>query len=278
MNSMQLKAKLKNIAKEKNIKFNTLLRLYMYDRFLERLSTSKYRDNFVLKGGFYLSTLFGLENRATVDIDTSFRNANFDEETIINMIKEIISINIDDNAKMDYASIAPIRDEDEYGGFRVSMIVNYDEMHEPIHIDIATGDPITPREIRYKYLPLLGDYYIDLYAYNMETVLAEKIETILSRLELNGRAKDFYDIYLIYTKEWKNINLDHFRKAIDKTFTKREYNGNSFEALDIIKNSEALKERWNKYQKNFDYAEGIEFEDIMDCLEIMIEQLEPVGI
>lgn len=278
MNSMQLKAKLKNIAKEKNIKFNTLLRLYMYDRFLERLSKSKYRDNFVLKGGFYLSTLFGVENRATVDIDTSFRNANFDEETIINMIKEIISIDIDDNAKLSYLGIEPIRDEDEYGGFRVSMIVNYDEMHEPIHIDIATGDPITPREIRYKYLPLLGDYYIDLYAYNMETVLAEKIETILSRLELNGRAKDFYDIYLIYTKEWKNINLDHFRKAIDKTFTKREYNGNSSEALDIIKNSEALKERWNKYQKNFDYAEGIEFEDIMDCLEIMIEQLEPVGI
>ena len=170
MNSMQLNAKLKNIAKEKNIKFNTLLRLYMYDRFLERLSKSKYRDNFVLKGGFYLSTLFGVENRATVDIDTSFRNANFDEETIVNMIKKIISIDIDDNAKIDYAGIVPIRDEDEYGGFRVSMVVNYDEMHEPIHIDIATGDPITPKEIRYKYLPLLGDYYIDLYAYNMETV------------------------------------------------------------------------------------------------------------
>lgn len=278
MNSMQLKAKLKNIAKEKNIKFNTLLRLYMYDRFLERLSKSKYRDNFVLKGGFYLSTLFGVENRATVDIDTSFRNANFDEETIINMIKEIISIDIDDNAKIDYAGIVTIRDEDEYGGFRVSMIVNYDEMHEPIHIDIATGDLITPKEIRYKYLPLLGDYYIDLYAYNMETVLAEKIETILSRLELNGRAKDFYDIYLIYTKEWKNINLDHFRKAIDRTFIKREYNGNLFEALDIIRNSEALKERWNKYQRNFEYAEGIEFEDIMNCLEKMIEQFESVVV
>lgn len=278
MNSMQLKAKLKNIAKEKNIKFNTLLRLYMYDRFLERLSKSKYRDNFVLKGGFYLSTLFGVENRATVDIDTSFRKANFDEETIINMIKEIISIDIDDNAKIDYACIVPIRDEDEYGGFRVSMIVNYDEMHEPIHIDIATGDPITPKEIRYKYLPLLGNYYIDLYAYNMETVLAEKIETILSRLELNGRAKDFYDIYLIYIKEWKNINLEHFRKAIDRTFIKREYNGNPFEALDIIRNSEALKERWNKYQRNFEYAEGIEFEDIMIFLEKMIEQFEPVVV
>lgn len=258
--------------------FNSLLRLYMYDRFLERLSKSKYRDNFVLKGGFYLSTLFGIENRATVDIDTSFRNANFDEETIINMIKEIISIDISDNANIDYVGIALIRDEDEYGGFRVSLIVNYDEMHESIHIDIATGDPITPKEIRYKYLPLLGDYYIDLHAYNIETILAEKIETMLSRLELNSRAKDFYDIYLIYTKDWKNINLDHFRKAIDKTFAKREYKGNPIEALDIIRNSEALKERWNKYQKNFDYAEGIEFEDIMNCLEIMIEQFAPVEV
>lgn len=278
MNSMQLKDKLRSISKEKNVNFNTLLRLYMYDRFLERLSKSKYRDNFVLKGGFYLSTLFGVENRATMDIDTTFRNASFDEETIIKMINEIVSIKIDDNAKLSYLGIEPIRDEDEYGGFRVTIQVEYETMKQSFHIDIATGDPITPKEIRYKYLPLLGDYYVDLYAYNMETILAEKIETMLNRLELNGRIRDFYDIYLIYKKEWQNINIDHFRKAIDKTFTKRKYNGNPFEALDIIRNSEILKERWNKYQRNFSYAEGIEFEDIMNCLEIMIEQFEPVGV
>lgn len=273
MNSMQLKDKLKNISKEKNVDFNILLRLYMYDRFLERLSKSKYRDNFVLKGGFYLSTLFGIENRATMDIDTAFRNANFDEETIVKMIKEIISIEIDDNAKLEYIGISPIRGEDEYGGFRVIIQVEYDNMKQPFHIDIATGDPITPKEIRYKYLPLLGSYYIDLYAYNMETVLAEKIETMLSRLELNGRIRDFYDVYLIYKKEWKNINTDHFRKAIDKTFDKREYTGDPLEALNIIRNSEVLKERWNKYRRNFSYAEGITFEDIMNCLEIMFEHL-----
>lgn len=278
MNIMQLKDKLRSISKEKNVDFNTLLRLYMYDRFLERLSKSKYRDNFVLKGGFYLSTLFGVENRATMDIDTAFRNASFDEETIIKMINEIVSIKIDDNAKLSYLGIEPIRDEDEYGGFRVTIQVEYETMKQSFHIDIATGDPITPKEIRYKYLPLLGDYYVDLYAYNMETILAEKIETMLNRLELNGRTRDFYDIYLIYKKEWQNINIDHFRKAIDKTFTKREYKGDPFEGLDIIRNSEMLKERWNKYQRNFSYAEGIEFEDIMNCLEIMIEQFEPVGV
>lgn len=278
MNSMQLKDKLKKISKEKNVDFNTLLRLYMYDRFLERLSKSKYSDNFVLKGGFYLSTLFGVENRATMDIDTAFRNASFDEETIIKMINEIVSIKIDDNAKLSYLGIEPIRDEDEYGGFRVTIQVEYETMKQSFHIDIVTGDPITPKEIRYKYLPLLGDYYVDLYAYNMETILAEKIETMLNRLELNGRTRDFYDIYLIYKKEWQNINIDHFRKAIDKTFTKREYKGDPFEGFDIIKNSEILKERWNKYQRNFSYAEGIEFEDIMNCLEIMIEQFEVVGV
>lgn len=250
----------------------------MYDRFLERLSKSKYRDNFVLKGGFYLSTLFGVENRATMDIDTAFRKADFNEETIIKMIKEIISIKLDDNAKLYYVGIEPIRDEDEYGGFRVTIKVVYENMKQSFHIDIATGDPITPKEIRYKYLPLLGDYYIDLYAYNMETILAEKIETILSRLELNGRTRDFYDIYLIYTKEWKNIDINHFRKAIEKTFIKREYKSNVFEAFNIIRNSVVLRERWNKYQKTFSYAHGIEYDKIMNCLEVMIEQFETVGV
>lgn len=273
MNSMQLKTKLRNISKEKNINFNLLLRLYMYDRFLERLSKSKYKDNFILKGGFYLSTFFGVENRATVDIDTSFKNANFDEKTIIDIINKIISINIDDNAKIKLVGISSIREEDEYGGFRVNMIVDYDEIHEPIHIDIATGDPITPKEIKYKYLPVLSEHYIDLYAYNMETVLAEKIETIFSRLELNGRIKDFYDIYLIYTKDWENININYLKKAMDNTFSKREYEGNPFDAMSIIRNSKILKERWNKYQKSFSYAKDIEYIDIMNCLQKIIEDI-----
>ena len=278
MNSMQLKAKLKNIAKEKNIKFNTLLRLYMYDRFLERLSKSKYRDNFVLKGGFYLSTLFGVENRTTMDIDTAFRNGNFNQETIVKMIKEIVSIKIDDNAKLTYLGIAPIRDEDEYGGFRVDIQVELENVKEKFHIDIATGDPITPKEIRYKYIPLLGDNYIDLYAYNIESVLAEKIETILSRSELNGRMRDFYDVYLIYTKDWKNINIDNFRKAIDKTFAKREYVGEPLITIDILRESELIRSRWRIYQRKYEYAKDIDFDDILDCILKMMEQRDPVVV
>jgi len=270
MNSMQLKDKLKNISKEKNIDFNTLLRFYMYDRFIERISVSKYRDNFVLKGGFYLSTLFGVENRTTMDIDTAFRNANFNEETIAKMIKEIVSIKIDDNAKLSYLEISTIRDEDEYGGFRADIQIEIDNIKEKIHIDIATGDPITPKEIIYKYKPILGDRYVKLWAYNLETVLAEKIETILSRVELNGRMRDFYDIYLIYTKDWSNINLEHFRKAIEKTFYKREYYGEPLVTLDLIMDSNILKERWKSYQKRYKYASDINFDEILICLENII--------
>ncbi len=274
MNSMQLKAKIKNISKEKNTDFNTLLRLYMYDRFLERLSKSKYIDNFILKGGFYLSVLFGVENRATMDIDTAFKNADFNEETLVQMIKEILSINVNDNAKLNYVSIVPIRDEDEYGGFRVTILVEYENIKQSFHIDIATGDPITPKEIRYKYLPLLGDDYINLYAYNIETVLAEKIETILSRLELNGRTRDFYDIFLIYSKEWNNVNIEYFKKAVNKTFDKRGYSGNLCDSLSIIKNSIVLKERWKRYQSNFLYARNIEYEEIINCLEEMLKYIK----
>ena len=166
MNSMQLKDKLRNISKEKNVDFNTLLRLYMYDRFIERLSISKYRDNFILKGGFYLSTLFGIENRTTMDIDAAFRNANFNEETIVKIIKKIVSIEINDNAKLSYLGISSIRDEDEYGGFRIDIQVELENVKEKFHIDIATGDPITPKEIRYKYKPILSENYINLWAYN----------------------------------------------------------------------------------------------------------------
>lgn len=270
MNSMQLKAKLKNISKEKNVDFNTLLRLYMYDRFIERLSVSKYKDNFILKGGFYLSTLFGVENRTTMDIDTAFRNANFNEETIVKMIKEIVSIEMDDNAKLSYLGISPIRDEDEYGGFRVDIQIEIDNIKEKFHIDIVTGVPITPKEINYKYKPILDDRYVKLWAYNIETVLAEKIETILSRVELNGRMRDFYDIYLIYTKDWDNVNLEDFVKAIEKTFYKREYVSEPLLALDLIMDSDILKERWKSYQKRYEYARNINFDEILICLEKII--------
>lgn len=278
MNSMQLKDKLRNISKEKNVDINTLLRIYMYDRFIERLSSSKYSKNFVIKGGFYLSTLYGVESRSTMDIDTMFRNANFDEKTLINMINDIIKIDLKDNVTFEIIDADTIRDEDEYGGFRFNFIASMENIKEKFHIDVATGDPITPKAIVFKYIPLLGDRYINVYAYNIETVLAEKLETILSRLELNGRMRDFYDIYLIYNKDSDKINKENLRKAIENTFKKREFKGDILESYKLVKESTILRKRWLTYSNKYDYAKDIEYDEILKYIDQLIDEIETVGV
>ena len=278
MNSMQVKDKLKNIAVKKNIEFNTLLRLYMYDRFIERLAVSKYRDNFILKGGFYLSTLFGLESRSTKDIDTAIKDTNFTKENVEEMIKSIISIDINDGALINFVEISNIREEDQYGGFRVVLNVKVDTIRETFQIDIATGDPITPKPIVYKYLPILGDGYINIWSYNIETVIAEKLETILRRAEANSRIRDYYDLYLIYTKGWNDVKIDDLRKAVDKTFEKRNYNGNIEEAIAILKDSEIIKNRWDSYKKKYEYAKNIDYDKIMQCIEEIVKAIIPISV
>ncbi len=267
MNSRQVKDKLKNIAIKRNLDFNTLLRLHMYDRFIERLSVSKYRDNFILKGGFYLSILFGLESRSTKDIDTAIKDANFTKENVEEMIKNIISIDINDGALIDFVEIDNIREEDQYGGFRVVLNVKVGTIRENFQIDIATGDPITPSPIIYKYRSILGDNYVNVWAYNIETVIAEKLETILRRAEANSRIRDYYDLYLIYTKGWKKVNIRNLRKAVIKTFQKRNYNGDIDETISILKESEIIKKHWNLYKKKYDYASNIDYNEIIKCIE-----------
>ena len=271
MNSMQVKDKLKNIAVKRNLDFNTLLRLYMYDRFIERLAVSKYRDNFILKGGFYLSTLFGLESRSTKDIDTAIKDANFTKENVEKMIKSIIAIDINDGALISFIEIGNIREEDQYGGFRVILNVKVDTIRENFQIDIATGDPITPKPIVYKYRPILGNSYVNVWSYNIETVIAEKLETILRRAEANSRIRDYYDLYLIYTKGWNDVK-------IDKTFEKRNYNGNIEEAIAILKDSEIIKNRWDSYKKKYEYANDIDYDEIMQCIEEIVKVLIPVAV
>lgn len=278
MNSMQVKDKLKNIAIKRNLDFNTLLRLYLYDRFIERLAVSKYRDNFILKGGFYLSTLFGLESRFTKDIDTAIKDANFTKENVEKMIKSIIAIDINDGALISFIEIGNICEDDQYGGFRAILNVKVDTIRENFQIDIATGDPITPKPIVYKYCPILGDSYVDVWSYNIETVIAEKLETILRRAEANSRIRDYYDLYLIYTKGWNDIKIDDLRKAIYKTFEKRNYHGNIEETVAILKDSEIIKNRWNSYKKKYEYANDIDYEEIMKCVEEIIKVIVPITV
>lgn len=278
MNNMQIKDKIRNICREKNVDFNTVFKLYMYDRFIERLAVSKYKDNFILKGGFYLSTLFGIENRSTRDIDTAFRNDAFTESNIKKIVSEILEIDVRDNAELKLLNISSIRENDEYGGFRIDINVVLGNIKEKFHIDIATGDPITPKAITYKYYPILSDNAISVWAYNIETVLAEKLETILTRGEFNGRIRDYYDIYLIYTKDWDNINKNHFRSAVEKTLKKREYIGNIIETFNLIRNSDILEKSWKLYAKKYNYSTNVSYQEVMDCLKVIIDTLELVTI
>ena len=278
-NSVQaVKDKLKNVSREKNVDFNSVMRFYMYDRFVERLSKSKYKDNFILKGGFYLSKLFGLDNRSTMDIDTAIRKAEFTEENIIKMINEIINIDVGDNVKFKIEKTETIRDEDKYGGLRITIYFMLENIKDKFHIDLATGDPIYPRPDNYRYESLIGDEVYKVWSYNLETVLAEKIETILSKLETSSRMKDYYDIYLIYKFKFDKIDKEKFRGAVEKTFKKREFDADLITNLNIVKESKVLKDKWISYSRKYSYARDVEFEETLKCLEQFINIIVSVAV
>ena len=278
-NSIQaVKDKLRNISREKNIDFNSVMRFYMYDRFVERLSKSKYKDNFILKGGFYLSKLFGLDNRSTMDIDTAIRKTNLSLENVIKMITEIINIDVDDNVKFEIEKTESIRDEDEYGGLRITIKFTLENMKDSFHIDIATGDPIHPGPDDYKYESLIGNEIYKVWSYNLETILAEKIETILGKLEASSRMKDYYDIYLIHRFKFNKINKTKFRGAVEKTFEKREFNADLIASLNVVKDSKILRDKWVSYSRKNSYARNLEFDETIKCLEDFIEILIPVAV
>ena len=278
-NSIQaVKDKLRNISREKNIDFNSVMRFYMYDRFVERISKSKYKDNFILTGGFYLSKLFGLDNRSTMDIDTAIRKTNLSLENVIKMITEIINIDVDDNVKFEIEKTESIRDEDEYGGLRITIKFTLENMKDSFHIDIATGDPIHPGPDDYKYESLIGNEIYKVWSYNLETILAEKIETILSKLEASSRMKNYYDIYLIHRFKFNKINKTKFRGAVEKTFEKREFNADLIASLNVVKDSKILRDKWVSYSRKNSYARNLEFDETIKCLEDFIEILIPVAV
>ncbi len=274
MNSRGVIDKLKNIRDKNNVEVNILLKNYVFDRFVVRLSKSKYKDNFILKGGYYLSTLFGIENRSTMDIDASIKNTNFSEYNILLMIKEIINIDAMDNVKFTYQDVGTIRDDDEYGGYRITLLFELDSIRETLKIDVATGDPITPKEIKYKFKPILSEEYISVWTYNIETVLAEKLEAIFSKLGKSSRMKDYYDIYLIYNKDFDRVNKEHLRKAVKNTFARRNFNPIFWEDMKILKDNEILQIRWHAYRKENKYAKDIEYNEVIRCLEGIIMYLD----
>lgn len=270
INTMRLKAIIKNLAGEKHISAQLVLQNFMLERLLERISISKYKDKFILKGGFLIAAMVGLDTRATMDMDATIKGLPVTEETIKNMFAEICEININDDIVFVFRNIEPIREGDEYSGYRVYVMANLPPMSVPLKLDITTGDKITPKEIMYNFKLLFEDRYISVLAYNLETILAEKIETVISRGEQNTRPRDYYDIFILSKLQSNNIELDQLKAALLSTCEKR----NSLHILENYKNiietvlnDEIMNSRWENYQKNFEYAADITFKDT--CNEII---------
>ena len=274
--AMQLKAVVKNIAKEKKISAQLVLQNYMLERFLERVSVSEYRNNFIIKGGFLIASMVGLNSRATMDMDATIKRYPVSEETIQKMVEEIIKINLEDEITFTLKSIGEIREGDEYTGYRVALSANYPPMAVPLKLDITTGDKITPHEVEYEYKLMMEERSICVLAYNMATILAEKLETVISRGDQNTRPRDFYDIYILTKLQAENIDLETLAFALDATTRKRESSSvvkQYHKIMETVRNSEIMNRQWQNYQKDFDYAAGIEFRETCDAVVRIMESL-----
>lgn len=275
-NAMQLKAFIKKKAQEYNVSAQLVMQNYMLERLLERISLSKYKYNFVIKGGFLISSILGLNIRTTMDLDTTIKGLTLSHESISRIFKEICLISIDDNINFELVNVENIRKDDDYLGLRVSLLANYAPISVPLTVDVTTGDSITPKEIEYSYPLLFDDRSIDIVAYNLENVLAEKLETILSRGIANTRSRDFYDVYVLTKFRWNNIDFDSLKKAFISTLKRRNTVGaindvNSI-LLEIEKNSD-INRLWDNYRKKYSYAKDILFEDTIKSIKKLLDIL-----
>ena len=262
-NSKSLMDKSRNIAKENNITVNEVLQSYMFERILERLSISKYKNNFILKGGLLLSSIMGIDLRTTMDMDTCVKGIDLTDENIYSILQEILNENVNDNISFTIKNSKPIREEDMYGGLKYNLIANYENIKVDLSIDIATGDLITPSEIEYNYKMMFEDRCLKIMAYNVETIIAEKFQTVIDRGILNSRMKDYYDLYYLFSNE--KISKDNLKLAILKTFNNRNTDINKIEeTIREIESSEFVKELWANYSKKHSYSDGLEFNDIIN--------------
>lgn len=273
-NRDSLKAKASNLSKKTNIPNKYLIQNFMFEALLKRISKSKYKDKFIIKGGLLLSSIFGVNLRSTMDLDTTIKGLPLDRETITKVINEIISIDLDDNVKLEIENIKDIREEELYSGFEVNLKAEFDGLKTNLMIDITTGDVITYKEVEFKYNTLFDNETINIMTYNYETIIAEKFESIISRNIDNTRMKDYYDLYMFVHLKWNDINKDTLRKAIFNTSASREtldYIENANKYIELISDDSRLKALWNSYQKTYEYARDIEFEDTLNAIKVISE-------
>ena len=268
--SEQIKGAIRNISKKTGVNPNSLLQMCLFEGILEKISKSKYRENFILKGGLLISSLIGVDVRSTMDMDTTLRGIPLNEVSITNILNEILAIEIDADIEYKLIKLSPIRQEDVYEDFCASISCIFGKINASLNIDITTGDVITPREMNYSYSKILEEGTIPIMTYTIETILAEKFETISSRNITTTRARDFYDLYMIYSIYKDKIDKDLLRKAIERT---SKYRG-SFETalqykeiVELFRESETPKELWKKYTQNNPYAKDVDFLDTISIYE-----------
>lgn len=264
--SEQVKGRIKNIARKNNADPRTLMRIYMMERFLERVALSKYKDNFIIKGGMLVTAMVGVAHRSTMDIDTNIKNHELSADEAVRIIEEIKNIDLDDGVSFEIKEVSNIMDEMEYPGIRIAMNVLMGKLITPMKIDISTGDVITPRAIEYQYKLLLDERSIRLWSYNLETILAEKLQTVLARGLLNTRMRDFYDIYTLLKIYGHTIDSSVLHNAFNATCKKRgteELWNEAPKLIETIKNDGHLQSLWLTYTEKYIYAADISYENIM---------------
>lgn len=273
--AMQLKALIRNLAREKNLQAEIILRNYMLERFLERVSLSEYRHQLILKGGLLIANMIGIEARSTMDLDATIKGVVVTENELTKMLNSILAVPVDDGVQMNLSGFENIRDEADYPGIRVSIEAFLERTRQTLKIDITTGDAITPKEVEYSYKLLVEDRSIAIMAYNLETVLAEKIETILSRSTTSTRMRDYYDVHALVSLKGETFNRDIFASAFKKTAKNRgSYNllvSKGTESLEAIKSSDELPSLWKRYQAKNPYASDIKWEDVLSSIELLYQ-------
>ena len=268
--AMQLKSRIKNLALKNKIPAQAVLQNFMLERLLERISVSKYKDIFILKGGMLIASMIGIGSRTTMDMDGTIQGYPLLEEAIQNVFTEICSISFSDDVTLTLNSITPIRDEDEYGGYRLMIIAGYEGINTPLKVDITTGDIITPEAVRYTFYSSFEEKRIEIWAYNIETILAEKVETILRRSVLNTRPRDFYDVYILMKTHQHRVDKELFTAALNATARKRASLTalqDQRKILQAIQSDPPMRQRWDLYCKGNFYANNIEFDAVIKSLE-----------
>ena len=274
---INIKKLAKEIESKYELNYYEILQRYMFERILERISVSKYQDNFILKGGLLLSAMFGINNRMTKDMDATISGIDVSKDKMLKVLNEILSIKLKDGVKFDVIDISDIREDDEYGGNKYHIVGKLQSLKVNLEIDISTGDKVTPKELKYNYPLIFEERTIMISSYNIETILSEKIETILRRGTFNSRMKDFYDIYYFLTKLRNEIDINILKEAVKNTFSKRDsfkYLMDYEQIINSIIDNERIERLWNIYTNRYNYANGIDINEILCLLKIIIKELD----